>query len=98
MDSFDYVTAFNAVEVVWWTGLAIFLWSRRRQTPRALRSLSCWAIPLLVQMAISEAIELQTGAWWRPWWLAVWKCSCGGLLGVLVLRAWVWWRTNRPKD
>lgn len=97
MDSFDYVAAFNGIEVVWWTGLAIFLWIRRRQTPRALRSLSGWAILFLLLMAISEVIELQTGAWWRPWWLAVWKFTCGGLLGVFVLRAWLWWRANRSR-
>lgn len=95
MDSFDYVAAFNGVEVVWWTGLAVFLWAQRRRTPRALRSLSAWAILLLLLMAISEVIELRTGAWWRPWWLAVWKFTCGGLLGVFVLRAWMWWRANR---
>jgi hypothetical protein len=28
----------------------------------------------------SDLVEARTGAWWRPWWLFVWKAAC-----VLVL-------------
>ena len=24
----------------------------------------------------SDVVEVQTGAWWRPWWLLVWKGAC----------------------
>lgn len=26
---------------------------------------------------LSDIVEVQTGAWWSPWWLFVWKVSCG---------------------
>lgn len=31
----------------------------------------------------SDVVEAHTGAWWRPWWLLVWKGLC--LLALLVL-------------
>jgi len=30
---------------------------------------------------VSDVIETRTGAWWRPWWLLVWK---GGCLAVFL--------------
>ena len=29
-----------------------------------------------IVFGISDVIEAQTGAWWRPWWLLVWKGLC----------------------
>lgn len=31
----------------------------------------------------SDVVEAQTGAWWTPWWLLVWKGVC--LLALLAL-------------
>ncbi len=25
---------------------------------------------------LSDIVEVQTGSWWHPWWLFVWKSSC----------------------
>lgn len=25
---------------------------------------------------ISDIVEVQTGAWWHPWWLFLWKSGC----------------------
>ncbi|MGD1717551.1 hypothetical protein [Dapis sp. BLCC M172] len=25
---------------------------------------------------LSDIVEVQTGAWWHPWWLFVWKSLC----------------------
>ena len=33
----------------------------------------------------SDVVEAGTGAWWRPWWLLVWKGTCVlVLLGLFV--------------
>jgi len=37
----------------------------------------------LLLFALSDVVEAQTGAWWRPWWLLAWKALC------LVVFAWV---------
>ncbi len=33
----------------------------------------------------SDIVEVETGAWWRPWWLLVWKGSCIGILLAMAL-------------
>ena len=40
----------------------------------------------------SDVVEVQTGAWWSPWWLFVWKASC--VLSMVIL-LWVYLR-DRP--
>lgn len=39
-----------------------------------------------VLFGVSDYIEAQTGAWWRPWWLLVWKGACL-LVFLILLRA-----------
>ena len=34
----------------------------------------------------SDLVEVQTGAWWHPWWLLVWKALCVASLLVLSAR------------
>ena len=34
----------------------------------------------------SDVVEAHTGAWWRPWWLLVWKGIC--LVVFVVLLVW----------
>ena len=36
---------------------------------------------VFIAFAGSDVLEVQTGAWWRPWWLFVWKAGC---LAVMV--------------
>ena len=40
----------------------------------------------------SDIVEVQTGAWWSPWWLFVWKVSCVLSMAILL---WVYLR-DRP--
>lgn len=44
-----------------------------------------WLLPCAFAVfGVSDLIEVQTGAWWDPWWLLVMKAAC-----VLVfLLAW----------
>ena len=41
---------------------------RRR---RCLRGMLVFAL-----FGASDVIEAYTGAWWKPWWLFVWKAAC----------------------
>ena len=34
----------------------------------------------------SDIIEAGTGAWWRPWWLLVWKGLCLAVIAMLLWR------------
>lgn len=79
----DFVAAFNALEAVWWTGLGIFCWWKGRGVWKLVsRTAALW----LLLFAATEVIELQTGAWWRPMWLAAAKGVC--LVGLTACGAW----------
>jgi hypothetical protein len=73
---------FNGCEALLWMGLAGFVAWRYRNAEPSLCRLSRIAAALLVLFAVSDVIEIQTGAWWRPVWLLMLKgfCLCG-LLG-----------------
>ncbi len=79
----DFVAAINALEVVWWTGLAIFCWKNGRGAWQPMcRTAALW----LLLFAMTDVIELQTGSWWRPWWLAAAKGLC--LIGLATCGLW----------
>ncbi len=72
--------AFNYAEALLWFIIALVLAVRlRMKTPWR------WLLPLAFAVfGVSDLIEVQTGAWWEPWWLLVMKAAC-----VLVfLLAW----------
>ena len=70
--------AFNVFELFLWTGIGIaFLCKSFNANPRS--ELTIIGL-LFVAFGISDAVELTTGAWWRPWWLFLWKAICVGSL------------------
>ena len=88
---------FNVFEILLWTSLGAVLFVRActQQTGRLVYlSGTC----VLLAFAGSDAVELVSGAWWRPWWLLVWKTICiGALFAVFVrLRAIVAQDSGRP--
>jgi hypothetical protein len=70
--------------VLWWVmGVVILVAGVRRREhlrPAIVGSLT------LVAFGLSDVVEVQTGAWWRPWWLLVWKAGCVGVLLLLLIR------------
>jgi len=70
----------NYLEAGLWAVTAIgFAIAATRRSGRA-RRLSCIAAVTFAAFGGSDVLEVQTGAWWRPWWLLAWKTLC-----VLVL-------------
>ncbi len=57
-----------------------------------LRRCAGWAAIGLVLFGGSDIVEVQTGAWWRPWWLLVWKAGC---IGLLLWTLWGYLRVRR---
>ena len=79
------VTVFNGLEAVLWSVLAVVIAVRFRKSDAGLRRLSWTTAALLVAFAVSDVIEMQTGAWWRPVGLLVLKGVClAGLTGCFV--------------
>ena len=79
----------NAVEAcVWWLLASVLMGIGWRNTTYRRHCLQ--AAGVLVAFGFSDVVEIQTGAWWRPWWLLVWKGAC--LLAML--RMW-WYRPRK---
>jgi hypothetical protein len=75
----------NMIEAGVWMVLALVLFCYAFAQPKPLRP-ALWL--LAIAMAVfggSDLVEAQTGAWWKPWWLFVWKALCV----VALLRGFV---------
>lgn len=85
----------NIGEAALWAAMGVVVLARSfmrgsRQF-RPTRWASLLAAATLFAFALSDVIESQTGAWWRPWWLLVWKGTCvlvlAGVVATWVVRA-----------
>lgn len=71
-----YVDLINAFELIWWPFFGIAIAKRSYRQARPWKSLGYVTATWLVLFGLSDGIELFTKAWWKPWWLLVWKGSC----------------------
>ncbi len=72
----------NLIEAGFWiifgVVVTLVLWRQaRRLTPFSLISGM-----VVILFGLSDLVESRTGAWWRPWWLLLWKAIC--LTGMAV--------------
>ena len=76
---------FNLCEaVLWWFLAAVMAIAAIRYRPH--RDLLFSASVLFIAFGFSDLVETWTGAWYRPWWLLVWKAATVvGLVVVYVL-------------
>ena len=82
----------NAEAVLWLTlGVGVLLGALLRPPATARRWRLALAVTLLL-FGLSDVVETRTGAWWRPWWMLLWKGGC--LLAFVSLYA----RRPRPGD
>jgi hypothetical protein len=73
----------NYFECCLWLAIGIgFAIGALRRAARLNCVVACAAFLLF---GVSDYVEAHTGAWWRPWWLLVWKGGC--LLVFLLLMA-----------
>ena len=82
----------NYIEAVFWAiiGLVFFIRSLSRTDRQQPQSRI--AAGAFILFGVSDLVEVQTGAWWRPWWLLAWKAAC---LAVLVWLAAGYLRRQR---
>ena len=85
----------NYLEALLWAGIALvfaILAARRAGSIRLRHALTAVAFALF---GLSDVVEVRTGAWWRPWWLLLWKAGC---ILVLVALAWHHYRRTAERD
>ena len=81
----------NTLEAGLWIAMSavvLFAAPKRGLSPSLTRLL---AVTLCV-FGLSDLVETQTGAWYRPWWLFLWKASCVATLLAILLTA-----SRKPK-
>jgi hypothetical protein len=74
----------NQCEAWVWLRIAILLGARAISPGHRPTAVGVSSIAVLVAFGLSDLVEARTGAWWRPWWLLVWKASCLAALSLLA--------------
>ncbi len=76
----DPFSVANGVKAGLWALIALVLATRARGKP-LVAAISV----ILVAFGASDIVEISTGAWWRPWWLLVWKGVCVSALLTAII-------------
>ena len=72
----SFVFLYNSVEIAIWAAFGIgFLVAAAKQPPPLAARCRLAAVTFFL-FGGSDAVELHTGTWWKPWWLFTWKAAC----------------------
>ena len=80
----------NSLEALLWGFIALSLLISSIFHPRHRGRLLLASLTFLL-FGLSDLVEISTGAWWRPWWLLLWKAAC--LIALFLL--WLSFRRRR---
>jgi len=75
----------NYIEAGIWIAIALTFGVRIIRRSRTERYQALMAFLTFFFFGLSDIIEVQTGAWWRPWWLFVWKSLCVFSMAALLI-------------
>jgi hypothetical protein len=85
----------NLLEAGLWFFIALVVLVRSfLDVPHFRRCYHFLTVAFLI-FGISDLIEAQTGAWWRPWWLLVLKAAC---LAAFVFGFREYYRLRKIRD
>jgi hypothetical protein len=84
----------NRIEAGLWIGIATVLGIASAYLRGIERRDAIAAACVFAMFGLSDVVESRTGAWWRPWWLLVWKGVCLLAFLLLLIR---YVRRSRPK-
>lgn len=76
----------NLIEAGVWFLLAIILFIHAIRSARRLWPTLFILVVTLAIFGASDLVESRTGAWWKPWWLFVWKAVCVVVLFIGFVR------------
>ena len=76
----------NLLEAALWCAIGFaFLIAAIRVSAR--RRYQCIVLAIaFIAFGASDIVEVRTGAWWRPWWLLLWKGGCVVTLLVYLVK------------
>ena len=58
------------------------------KSSRKVRRIAYIAVPTLFLFGVSDIVEVYTGAWWKPFWLLLWKGLCIIVLVACIIYYW----------
>jgi len=70
----------NFIEAGVWFVIVALVFLKRRRSSAIVRSVLLLLAVTLAVFGGSDIVEAHTGAWWKPWWLFVWKAICVAVL------------------
>lgn len=76
---------YNAIEVVLWGTIGLWLVMLNSLRGGYYRNCGLLIGFFFLSFAITDGLEIETGAWWSPWWLLIWKILniTGFLIGYI---------------
>lgn len=81
----DLSTIGNLAEAILWLVFAVAFGVMACRANGRRRRLFTVLLGAFLVFAVSDLIEAQTGAWWRPIWLLLLKAACIGVFTYSVL-------------
>ena len=66
----------NLIEAVFWLLVSLVLLLKAMRAEGALRRIFSVLAGAFLVFSVSDVIESQTGAWWKPVWLLILKTAC----------------------
>ena len=66
----------NLIEAGVWFVLALVLLVWAVRVEKCYRPTLLTLAVTIAVFGVSDLVEARTGAWWKPWWLFVWKAAC----------------------
>jgi hypothetical protein len=88
----------NLIEAGVWFLLSAVLFVYARRMPKRVRPTLFFLAITLAVFGGSDLVEARTGAWWKPWWLFVWKAVCVGALAFGFVRYYRLTKQGSVKD
>ncbi len=91
----DLTVTGNLLEAALWLVIAVLVAYRALRSSGSRRRLYSILSAAYLVFSISDVIESQTGAWWRPFWLLLLKGAC---ICVFLSVAIEFWRIRQTID
>ncbi|MGB3403048.1 MAG: hypothetical protein WBA77_10185 [Microcoleaceae cyanobacterium] len=73
----------NYIEAGLWGIFAIGFTQAAIKNTGKIRTQRIIAAVTFLLFGLSDIVEVQTGAWWHPWWLFLWKSLC--VISMVIL-------------
>ncbi len=87
---------FNQFEAGLWTLIALILFVRAIRARGPVRRVFLFLSPVFLVFGFSDLVEVHTGSWWDPWWLAALKVACVAAMIMGFRRYYLLTRQPRP--